>query len=119
MPHGHTIPCLSGGDRAQTIQEGVSFRFESLKDFLFDLQRPAPGSANVKPRVPKLMTLTENKRTHQQVLDVANQVLRALRWLFPGDLDSIMVRIEVLGSAYSHACLPWSDCLVLHGFVVY
>jgi hypothetical protein len=94
----------------------VSFRFESLKDFLFDLQRPAPGSANVKPRVPKLMTLTENKRTHQQVLDVANQVLRALRWLFPGDLDSIMVSgFQLFFFLVTMVRLP---CVVLHSRVM-
>lgn len=73
-----------GGDRAQTIAEGVSFHFESLKNYLHDLQPPLEKKNRF---VPEIVTLTENKRTHQQVLNVANKVLEMLRGLFPGDLD--------------------------------
>jgi tetratricopeptide (TPR) repeat protein len=78
--------CFSG-DKAQTISEGVSFRLESLKDFMYTMQlQYFPGE---QPTVPSETILAENKRTHQQILDVANEVLKALKFVFPADLDRL------------------------------
>ena len=63
------------GDIAQSIMKGVFFRFEDLRSQFYRLaQKEVP--------VPKLLTLTENFRSHSGVLELAQSIVDILKKCF-------------------------------------
>ena len=69
------------GDTAQTIAQGVSFRFGDLKGLFYD--------ANLPSGMPSIMQLTVNFRSHARILDLANSVIRSLEIFFPESIDKL------------------------------
>ena len=76
------------GDTAQTIAKGVGFRFSDLKQLL-----------NLNEfQTPKLMQLTVNFRSHNNILTLANSLISALELFFPSTIDKLRKeRSEVVG----------------------
>jgi tetratricopeptide (TPR) repeat protein/phosphotransferase system HPr-like phosphotransfer protein len=76
------------GDTAQTIAQGVGFRFESLKDLFYKEILPTfKPEDNMK--VPEVKQLRQNFRTHYHVLRLANTVIRLLLCFFPDSMDKV------------------------------
>ncbi len=76
------------GDTAQTIAQGVGFRFEALKDLFYEEFLPNFGKDSTK-RVPEIKQLKQNFRTHYQILQLANTVIRLLMFYFPDSMDPV------------------------------
>ena len=69
------------GDTAQTIAQGVSFRFSDLKNLF--------ANVNLPSGMPAIMQMSINFRSHAKILDLANSVVRALELLFPNSIDKL------------------------------
>ena len=69
------------GDTAQTIAQGVSFRFADLKSLFANVRLPSG--------IPAIMQMSINFRSHARILDLANSVVRALELLFPNSIDKL------------------------------
>ena len=69
------------GDTAQTIAQGVSFRFADLKSLFYYVRLPSG--------MPSIMQLTINFRSHARILDLANSVIRVIELLFPSSIDKL------------------------------
>jgi hypothetical protein len=63
------------GDLAQSVEEGVDFRFDDVRSVFHELT----GRASAKP-----LTLTLNFRSHTSILDAAGVLLEWLLKYFPG-----------------------------------
>jgi hypothetical protein len=63
------------GDPAQSVEEGVDFRFEDVRSVFYQLTGRAPA---------KPLTLTLNFRSHTGILDAAGVLLEWLFEYFPG-----------------------------------
>jgi hypothetical protein len=68
------------GDTAQSVEEGVAFRFEDAKRVLYEVAKAKP---------PKPQKLCMNFRSHAGVLDVAAKVLDRLLIAFPKSIDKL------------------------------
>ncbi len=68
------------GDTAQSVEEGVAFRFEDAKRVLYEVAKAKP---------PKPQKLCMNFRSHAGVLDVAARVLDRLLIAFPNSIDKL------------------------------
>ncbi|KAJ1452868.1 hypothetical protein M885DRAFT_299475 [Pelagophyceae sp. CCMP2097] len=89
------------GDTAQAIHEGVSFRFNDLRQAVYDLhieiagrsafhKDDGPGSeAKSKLAASRHVTLTRNYRSHAGILRLANATLDLLKHSFRDALDVI------------------------------
>lgn len=69
------------GDTAQTIAQGISFRFADLKSLCYNV--------NLASGMPSIMQLTVNFRSHARILDLANSVIRILELYFPNSIDKL------------------------------
>ena len=69
------------GDTAQTIAQGVNFRFADLKKLF--------NQANMVSGLPFIKQLTINFRSHARILDLANSVIRVLEIFFPNTIDKL------------------------------
>ena len=69
------------GDTAQTIAQGISFRFADLKSLFYNI--------NLESGMPSIMQLTVNFRSHARILDLANSVIRILELYFPRSIDKL------------------------------
>eukprot|EP01105_Mastigella_eilhardi_P017388 TRINITY_DN399_c0_g3_i1.p1 TRINITY_DN399_c0_g3~~TRINITY_DN399_c0_g3_i1.p1 ORF type:complete len:1268 (+),score=390.50 TRINITY_DN399_c0_g3_i1:4126-7929(+) len=72
------------GDTAQTIQRGVSFRFDALKDMFFRMIANEEADA-----VPEVQHLRKNFRTHQGICKLANSVTHIILHFFPEAIDNL------------------------------
>jgi tetratricopeptide (TPR) repeat protein len=68
------------GDTAQTIAQGVGFRFSDLGNLFQECGL----------EIPFIDKLTINFRTHNQILALANSVVGLLETLFPQTIDSMV-----------------------------
>jgi hypothetical protein len=68
------------GDTAQTIAKGVGARFGDLKDIF----------TKTKIRIPKVIQLSTNYRSHEQILDLANSVVNLIELFFPRSIDRLI-----------------------------
>jgi hypothetical protein len=68
------------GDPAQSVEEGVAFRFEDVRSVFYELT----GRAPTKP-----LTLTLNFRSHTGILDAAGVLLEWLFDYFPGSCKKL------------------------------
>jgi hypothetical protein len=68
------------GDPAQSVEEGVDFRFEDARSVFYELT----GRAPTKP-----LTLTLNFRSHTGILDAAGVLLEWLFEYFPGSCKKL------------------------------
>lgn len=68
------------GDTAQCVSKDSVFRFENVKDLLFEHFSPVSTLAK-SPELarPKLCQLYKNYRTHQGILSLASCVMKLLR----------------------------------------
>ena len=84
-------PNLTGfvmaGDTAQTISEGVGFRFEALKDVFFHQYLKGLTECEAKNLTPKVWELTQNFRTHNGVLFLARIIIDLIIHFFPNSID--------------------------------
>ena len=72
------------GDPAQSVVEGVDFRFKEVRRCFYEL------SGCLKTAVPaKPQTLHLNFRSHAGILELADQILQWLYDFFPGSCDKI------------------------------
>ena len=69
------------GDTAQSIVEGVGFRFQDLKHIFFNFPIPV--------KMPLQKELSINFRSHMKILDLATSVIRLLELLFPESIDKL------------------------------
>mmetsp|Transcript_14447 Transcript_14447/g.40206 ORF Transcript_14447/g.40206 Transcript_14447/m.40206 type:complete len:2450 (-) Transcript_14447:2893-10242(-) len=67
------------GDPAQSVVEGVEFRFEDIRSVAYHLSNP--GDRDLIPEKPKVVTV--NFRSHSGVMDTAAAILRCMFDAFP------------------------------------
>lgn len=69
----------TAGDTAQCVAKDSVFRFQNVKDLLFQHFSPI-SSASKSPELarPKLCKLYKNYRTHQGILSLASRVMGLL-----------------------------------------
>ncbi|KAI8914618.1 hypothetical protein EDD86DRAFT_199714 [Gorgonomyces haynaldii] len=68
------------GDTAQSIAHGQGFRFQDLKSVIYD---------QLTTKVPRLHSLRINYRSHDGIVQLANQLLKLLVRFFPDEIDRI------------------------------
>ena len=78
---------VMAGDTAQTISEGVGFRFEALKDIFFRHFLRGLEPAEAKCLTPNVWELTQNFRTHNGVLFIARKIVEMIVHFFPNSID--------------------------------
>jgi len=87
----HCCPNLAGfvmaGDTAQTISEGVAFRFEALKDIFFHQYLKGLPESQAKALTPNVWELTQNFRTHNSILFIARIIIDLIVFFFPSSID--------------------------------
>jgi hypothetical protein len=66
------------GDTAQTVSQGVDFRFEELRQVVYKI-----SGDSAKDKLPKPARLARNFRSHNGILSVSNLVLNRLHAAFP------------------------------------
>ena len=64
------------GDTAQTVSQGVDFRFEEIRQIVFEI-------SNQKKKLERPEKLSRNFRSHNGILSVSNLVLNKLHSAFP------------------------------------
>ena len=77
------------GDTAQTIAKGVGFRFYDLKQ-VFSRANYTQSYQSGLVRIPKVLQLTKNFRSHSKILNLANSVVSLLELCFPLTIDKLM-----------------------------
>ena len=80
------------GDTAQTIAQGVSFRFEALKDLFYEEFIPHFKSTvqrDAMIKVPAVKQLKRNFRTHSEILKLANTIIKLTLNFFPESMDRV------------------------------
>lgn len=75
------------GDTAQTIAQGVGFRFEELKDLFFN--EFLGGVKSPSLHMPPIRQLKQNFRTHSGILKLANTVIKLIYNFFPHSIDRL------------------------------
>lgn len=78
---------MFGGDTAQTIAQGVGFRFETVKDVFF--QEFFNGAEGASELMPKTFPLSQNFRTHEGIVSLANNVVDLIHHFFPLSIDKL------------------------------
>ncbi|KAF8336960.1 uncharacterized protein EI90DRAFT_3013934 [Cantharellus anzutake] len=86
-PHGH----FWGGDTAQTISVGSSFRFEDLKALVYreELSDRFVASGAREPVNPEVFQLPINYRSHQGIVACAGSIIDLITTLFPYSIDKL------------------------------
>ncbi|XP_068646917.1 uncharacterized protein [Aristolochia californica] len=81
------------GDTAQTIARGIDFRFQDIRslfyrEFLPEVKNEYKMRGKGKePRVSEIFSLSQNFRTHDGVLKLAQSVIDLLYRFFPSSID--------------------------------
>ena len=73
------------GDTAQTITQGVGFRFEAVKDLFYE----EILGADKQYKVPKLQNLSKNFRTHSGIVNAAGLIVSLIVHFFPYTIDKL------------------------------
>lgn len=68
------------GDTAQTITQGVGFKFKNLNKVFYEINKNANAWYT---------QLTVNFRSHNQILDLANSLVCAIELIFPSTIDPL------------------------------
>ena len=71
------------GDTAQTIVQGIAFRFEDLKSLFHNFER----DHGIVCKVPQIKCLTTNHRSHSSITELANSLIELLKRYFPDAFD--------------------------------
>ncbi|CAD8122830.1 unnamed protein product [Paramecium sonneborni] len=77
------------GDTAQTIAKGVGFRFEDIKNFFKKID-------DQKLKNFELHQLTINFRSHNNILQLANNIVNLIELYFPKSIDKLNKEISNL-----------------------
>ena len=87
-----------GGDTAQTIAQGVGFRFQDVRYLFYEhfLQGTADG-------LPKVWQLKQNFRTHSGILALSNTLIEKIFEFFPNTVD----KVESETGALFQGARPW------------
>ena len=72
---------IFSGDTAQSIVEGVGFRFQDIRYIFYNFPVPI--------QMPIQKQLSINFRSHTRILDLAASVIRLLELLFPDTIDKL------------------------------
>ncbi|KAG8989209.1 hypothetical protein FRB94_014588, partial [Tulasnella sp. JGI-2019a] len=93
-PHG----LFYAGDTAHTISIGRAFRFNDLKQFLYQSERKQPLviAQKRRPVDPAVFELSVNYRSHAGIMDVAAFLVSLINRAFPNTID-ILQREQALG----------------------
>ncbi|XP_059624937.1 uncharacterized protein LOC132268175 [Cornus florida] len=80
------------GDTAQTIARGIDFRFQEIRHLFYDefiSKSRSNGSDGKKEKgqISQIFNLTQNFRTHDGVLKLAQSVIELLYRFFPQSID--------------------------------
>ncbi|KAK6252192.1 hypothetical protein QUC31_013912 [Theobroma cacao] len=80
------------GDTAQTIARGIDFRFEDIRslyynEFVLESKYKADDGKKWKGQISKCFNLSQNFRTHDGVLRLAQSVIDLLYRFFPSFVD--------------------------------
>ena len=78
------------GDTAQSVMQGISFRFEDLRSLFYYLNENCKAvGAQAEVTVPKVMPLIYNYRSHSGILNLACSVVSILQEYFPESFDQV------------------------------
>ena len=97
------------GDTAQTIIQGVAFRFEDLRSLFHDI---------MPQNVPEIHKLTVNHRSMKGVIQLATSITDLLTEFFPKSFDPIPDEKSVHEGAvpiFLSSCIPDDFALILKG----
>jgi hypothetical protein len=111
------------GDTAQAVTHGVAFRFEEVRSLVVDLLRPLHKAGLLHPddqhrgstgqEMAKPMKLTQNFRSHAQVIQLGNRVLGRLLDAFPGSFDRMKEDIGLSDGYMPRLVGPGSSWIML------
>ena len=73
-----------GGDTAQSVVEGVQFRFTDIRSVVYHLSNKDSSAVPQKRK-----ELTVNFRSHSGILNIAAEVLERLLLCYPGSMDNL------------------------------
>ncbi|KAF7797816.1 hypothetical protein EIP86_009022 [Pleurotus ostreatoroseus] len=77
-----------GGDTAQTISEGSTFRFQDLKAFMHSVEIPQ-NAAHITALKPKVFQLTRNYRSHAGIINCAQTIISLITHFWPLSIDAL------------------------------
>ena len=78
------------GDTAQSVMQGISFRFEDLRSLFFYLNESYKAvGVQAEVLVPQIMPLICNYRSHNGILNLASSVVNLLQKFFPESFDKL------------------------------
>ncbi|KAL9962912.1 hypothetical protein ACROYT_G032063 [Oculina patagonica] len=78
------------GDTAQSIMQGISFRFEDLRSLFFYLNENYKAiGVQAEVVVPQIKQLVYNYRSHSGILNLASSVVSILQEYFPESVDKL------------------------------
>ncbi|KAL4497136.1 hypothetical protein ABPG72_019456 [Tetrahymena utriculariae] len=85
-----------GGDTAQTISQENCFKFTDLKAIFSDNNRDSDYQANETLSSELVQTqLTQNFRSHGQIIELNNVIVKLLEIFFPTSLDHLIPEISL------------------------
>ncbi|KAH7444504.1 hypothetical protein KP509_02G080200 [Ceratopteris richardii] len=93
----HKVGYMFAGDTAQTITQGVNFRFQEAKSLFYQeygntgyMDADSTATEQTKEFTkPKLFQLKHNFRTHVGIVKMANSIIQLLYYFFPDYLDKL------------------------------
>ncbi|XVE85514.1 hypothetical protein DITRI_Ditri17bG0096700 [Diplodiscus trichospermus] len=99
------------GDTAQTIARGIDFRFEDIRslfynEFVLESKCTINDGKKEKGQISKSFQLSQNFRTHDSVLRLAQSVIDLLYYFFPSFVD---ILCPETGLIYGEAPI-WLEC---------
>uniref|UniRef100_A0A6B2KW28 UvrD-like helicase ATP-binding domain-containing protein n=1 Tax=Arcella intermedia TaxID=1963864 RepID=A0A6B2KW28_9EUKA len=104
----NTKSYLFAGDTAQTILQGVNFRFEDLTSLFYQYFIPHFKSIKDKSiigsfndiEVPEIQQLIHNYRTHSGILNLASVVVEVIYTLFPDTIDKLQPEVSNIAGSF-------------------
>ncbi|CAD8089119.1 unnamed protein product [Paramecium sonneborni] len=100
------------GDNAQNIAKGIGFKFFEVQHCISNFR----GRQKRRESNLTLFDLNINFRSHNQILQLANSVIRILEIFFPYKIDKLMKEISDL-SGPKPIILQTEDCLDLLSYI--
>ncbi|KAF8336966.1 P-loop containing nucleoside triphosphate hydrolase protein [Cantharellus anzutake] len=93
-PHGH----FWGGDTAQTISVGSSFRFEDLKALVYleELNNPLVKEGARQAVKSEVFELLVNYRSHGGIVECAASIIDLLSSMFPYSIDKLQREASIV-----------------------
>ncbi|XP_022795002.1 TPR and ankyrin repeat-containing protein 1-like [Stylophora pistillata] len=108
------------GDTAQSIMQGISFRFEDLRSLFYYVKKNYKDEeAKTQVPVPELKKLIWNYRSHSGILNLASSVVSILQEYFPESFDQLdkdQGQLDGPKPVLLKSCSPSDLAIILRGY---